>query len=184
MAQRFLADLELGGEEARRAVVDFMPASFAAVDALCGAYQRAERRRVFTTPKSFLELIKLYRSLLVGGEWRLGRGEGQGCMQRHAVCALPAALKHSLAAGHAQCRCLGRALTLRPHLSHPPPAGRQAADGAGQHRAAGGGADQAAQDAGGGGHAGGAGGRLAGLWAVGWEVTNAPLKAGSSTPRC
>ncbi|EFN60095.1 hypothetical protein CHLNCDRAFT_133411 [Chlorella variabilis] len=64
VARKNLEDLEVESEDVRKAVVEFMPASFAAVGAMAKQYLRAERRRVYSTPKTFLELIKLYRSLL------------------------------------------------------------------------------------------------------------------------
>jgi hypothetical protein len=44
VAGRFLADLQADTEEVRRAVVEFMPASFAAAGAMARRYQREERR--------------------------------------------------------------------------------------------------------------------------------------------
>ncbi|KAI3429649.1 hypothetical protein D9Q98_005734 [Chlorella vulgaris] len=64
VAGKFLDDLEVESEEVRKAVVEFMPASFSSVGATARKYLGEERRRVYSTPKTFLELIKLYRSLL------------------------------------------------------------------------------------------------------------------------
>eukprot|EP00966_Prymnesium_polylepis_P115111 2660370-Prymnesium_polylepis.1 len=41
-----------------------MPYSFIAVEKVSGQYMELERRYNYTTPKSFLELIALYRSML------------------------------------------------------------------------------------------------------------------------
>jgi hypothetical protein len=48
----------------RAAVVEFMPYSFAAVNKMSKRFLEAERRHNYTTPKTFLELIKLYKSVL------------------------------------------------------------------------------------------------------------------------
>ena len=41
-----------------------MPISFENVNKLSGKLYEIERRHVYTTPKSFLELIKLFKSML------------------------------------------------------------------------------------------------------------------------
>lgn len=64
VARKFLADVHLGMDAAREAVIEFMPHSFATVNAACKRFFVAERRYNYTTPKTFLELIKLYKSLL------------------------------------------------------------------------------------------------------------------------
>ena len=75
VGQRFLTGLELGdnmhtGEKGatrgkvRMAIEKFLPYSFEAVNDMTHEFKRVERRFVYTTPKSFLELLKLYNSLL------------------------------------------------------------------------------------------------------------------------
>eukprot|EP00878_Enallax_costatus_P012531 GHUV01013087.1.p1 GENE.GHUV01013087.1~~GHUV01013087.1.p1 ORF type:complete len:2750 (+),score=1040.15 GHUV01013087.1:633-8882(+) len=64
VARKFLDDLELESDAVRNAVVEFMPFSFAAVNKTSKAFFEAERRYNYTTPKTFLELIKLYKSVL------------------------------------------------------------------------------------------------------------------------
>lgn len=64
VALKFLADLEVESEEVRQTVVAFMPFSFSSVNETSKKYLELERRYSYTTPKSFLELIKLYRSIL------------------------------------------------------------------------------------------------------------------------
>ena len=61
---RFLKDEELGTAEAQASVINFMPYSFVAVESLSLRYQIDERRYNYSTPKSFLELIALYRAML------------------------------------------------------------------------------------------------------------------------
>ena len=64
VAAHFLEDIELGTPEAREGVVGFMAYSSTSVDEACNRYRELERRNVYTTPKSFLELIKLYKNML------------------------------------------------------------------------------------------------------------------------
>ena len=64
VARKFLAEVDLGADAVRDAVVEFMPYSFSAVNAASKRFFDAERRFNYTTPKTFLELIKLYKNLL------------------------------------------------------------------------------------------------------------------------
>ncbi|CAE7610116.1 ODA11 [Symbiodinium microadriaticum] len=67
VAQKFLTKLdELGAQDspARLAIVDFFPHSFEAVNQLSQKFIQEEKRFAYTTPKSFLELIKLYSGML------------------------------------------------------------------------------------------------------------------------
>jgi dynein heavy chain, axonemal len=64
VAKKFLDGIQLGEESVRSAVVDFMPYSFSAVNKTSAKFLAAERRHVYTTPKTFLELIKLYKNVL------------------------------------------------------------------------------------------------------------------------
>lgn len=47
---------------------------------VCDCRMQAERRHVFTTPKTFLELIKLYKSLLKKKREEAS-GRAVGCME-------------------------------------------------------------------------------------------------------
>jgi dynein heavy chain len=51
-------------EEVRQAIVKFMPFSFTIVNQFSDEIKEVERRFVYTTPKSFLELVKLFKSML------------------------------------------------------------------------------------------------------------------------
>jgi len=51
-------------EEVRTAICKFMPFSFAVVNNFSEKIKEVERRFVYTTPKSFLELVKLFKSML------------------------------------------------------------------------------------------------------------------------
>ena len=64
MAKRFLNDIELGTPATKDAITKFMPFSFAAVNKASEDYLHQEKRYNYTTPKSFLELIYLYRNML------------------------------------------------------------------------------------------------------------------------
>jgi dynein heavy chain, axonemal len=63
VAAKFLEDLEMP-EDVRDAVVRFMPFSFKTVNIQSENVFNQERRFVYTTPKSFLELIKLFKGML------------------------------------------------------------------------------------------------------------------------
>lgn len=64
VARKFLEDVDLGSDSVRDAVVEFMPFSFSTVNAASKRFFESEKRYNYTTPKTFLELIKLYKSLL------------------------------------------------------------------------------------------------------------------------
>ena len=61
VASKFLLDTEMPTDEVREAIVKFMPFSFKVVNEFSAKIFEAERRYVYTTPKSFLELIKLFK---------------------------------------------------------------------------------------------------------------------------
>lgn len=64
VGQRFLDGVDLGVDSVHNAVVDFAPAAFAAVGDVAARFAAAEHRHVYQTPKSFLEFIGLFKSLL------------------------------------------------------------------------------------------------------------------------
>ena len=64
VANRFLEEEDIGEEDMRKAIINFMPISFENVNKLSTKLFEVERRYVYTTPKSFLELIKLFKSML------------------------------------------------------------------------------------------------------------------------
>jgi len=63
VADKFLADIEMPSDEVRKSIVSFMPFSFKIVNQQSQVVYDMERRYVYTTPKSFLELIKLFKSM-------------------------------------------------------------------------------------------------------------------------
>jgi dynein heavy chain len=64
VSKRFLGELDLGTDAEKANIISFMPYSFLAVNAASAQYMERERRYNWTTPKSFLELISLYKSML------------------------------------------------------------------------------------------------------------------------
>jgi len=64
VSERFLGEIELGEDEIKDAIIKFMPFSFTEVQAASADFLQKEKRYNYTTPKSFLELIALYKSML------------------------------------------------------------------------------------------------------------------------
>ena len=64
VGKKFLSNIDLGAGEERDVIERFLPFSFEAVNKATVEFKAKERRFVYTTPKSYLELIKLYGSLL------------------------------------------------------------------------------------------------------------------------
>jgi dynein heavy chain len=64
VGKKFMSAVDLGEEKIRNVVEAFLPFSFTKVNDMATKFRLAERRHVYTTPKSFLELLKLYASLL------------------------------------------------------------------------------------------------------------------------
>ena len=74
-----MADVDLGSQAIRNVVESFLPYSFTQVNQMANKFRLAERRHVYTTPKSFLELLKLY-SMLLGSK----RSDANGSIDRLA----------------------------------------------------------------------------------------------------
>jgi len=68
VASKFLSDVEMASDEIRDGIVRFMPYSFRVVNDMSNLILEQERRHVYTTPKSFLELIKLFKVMLLKKE--------------------------------------------------------------------------------------------------------------------
>lgn len=64
VAAKFLEDVEMPSPEVRKSIERFMPFSFKVVDQQAKLVLAQERRYIYTTPKSFLELIKLFKGML------------------------------------------------------------------------------------------------------------------------
>ncbi|XP_065180851.1 dynein beta chain, ciliary-like [Sycon ciliatum] len=64
VSQRFIADVDLIPNEVKSSVSKFMAYAHSSVQELSKEYLSSERRYYYTTPKSFLEQIKLYQNLL------------------------------------------------------------------------------------------------------------------------
>jgi len=71
VAKKFLGDVELGTDETKAAITKFMPFSFGCVNQASGEYLATEKRYNYTTPKSFLELIYLYKNMLANNRKQL-----------------------------------------------------------------------------------------------------------------
>ena len=61
VAIKFLAEVDMASDEIRNGIEKFMPYSFKTVDQYSEKILEQERRYIYTTPKSFLELIKLFK---------------------------------------------------------------------------------------------------------------------------
>eukprot|EP00904_Undaria_pinnatifida_P003126 jgi/Undpi1/12814/HiC_scaffold_7.g02481.m1 len=64
VGRKFLSEMDLGSDGIRAAIERFLPLSFKVVNTAAESFKTVERRHVYTTPKSFLELLKLYNVLL------------------------------------------------------------------------------------------------------------------------
>ena len=64
VATNFLKEENLGEQEVHDSIVKFMPFSFKVVNDLSREMLEREKRYIYTTPKSFLELIQLYKSMV------------------------------------------------------------------------------------------------------------------------
>jgi dynein heavy chain len=64
VATNFLAEEDLGEPYMKKAIVSFLPFAFQNVNNIANDFLEVEKRSVYTTPKSFLECIKLYKTLL------------------------------------------------------------------------------------------------------------------------
>ena len=64
VAEQFLAEVDLGGEDIRKIVIDYMPFSFETVNRAAIKCYELEKRHVHSTPKSFLELLNLFINML------------------------------------------------------------------------------------------------------------------------
>lgn len=64
VAAKFLEEVEMPSPEVRKSIEKFLPFSFKVVGQQSALVFQEERRYIYTTPKSFLELIKLFKSML------------------------------------------------------------------------------------------------------------------------
>jgi dynein heavy chain len=71
VADKFLAEVEMASDEIRAGITKFMPYSFKIVNEFSEKILDQERRFVYTTPKSFLELIKLFKVMYARKEGEL-----------------------------------------------------------------------------------------------------------------
>jgi dynein heavy chain, axonemal len=64
VGKKFLSQTELGDAEVTKAIEHFVPTAFVAVNKMCKTFAAAESKYVYTTPKSYLEMLKLYIGIL------------------------------------------------------------------------------------------------------------------------
>ena len=64
VANKFLADTDLDTEELREKIAINMAETHLSINVANDRFRKYERRNNYTTPKSFLELISFYKSLL------------------------------------------------------------------------------------------------------------------------
>lgn len=64
VAAKQLEDVEMASPEERKSIIEFMPYSFQTVNDFSSLVFQKEKRHIYTTPKSFLELIALFKSML------------------------------------------------------------------------------------------------------------------------
>lgn len=64
VGKKLLANTDLGHPEVAKAVEHYMPTAFLAVNKTCKRFATAESKYVYTTPKSYLEMLHLYNSML------------------------------------------------------------------------------------------------------------------------
>jgi len=104
VGRKFMAEVDFGsGNGIRNAIEQFLPFSFTQVNSVANKFRTVERRHVYTTPKSYLELLKLYNGLLSKkraeadqGIDRLANGLTKLRETAAAVANIEAALKISL----------------------------------------------------------------------------------------
>lgn len=73
VAEKFLAEVDMASDEIRAGITKFMPYSFKIVNEYSAKILEQERRFVYTTPKSFLELIKLFKVMFNKKEGELAK---------------------------------------------------------------------------------------------------------------
>jgi len=64
VADKALAEIELLSDTETHILAAFMPESFEGVNKMCDTFKTDESRQVYTTPKSYLELLKVFKTLL------------------------------------------------------------------------------------------------------------------------
>jgi len=64
VGKKLLANTDLENPEVMKAVEYFMPTAFIAVNKTCKSFAAAESKFVYTTPKSYLEMLHLYNKML------------------------------------------------------------------------------------------------------------------------
>ena len=64
VGSKVISKAKVGDAEVVKAVEAFLPSSFTALGRMCKSYHAAEGKQVYTTPKSFFEMLALFQTLL------------------------------------------------------------------------------------------------------------------------
>jgi len=64
VGKKFLQQVPVGTPEVLKSVENFMPSSFVAVNKMCKSFAQTEGKFVYTTPKSYLEMLNLFQNML------------------------------------------------------------------------------------------------------------------------
>eukprot|EP01033_Poteriospumella_lacustris_P003465 gene3469-2562_t len=64
VGKKVLSQMDLGDAEVTKAIEHYMPTAFLAVNKACKVFAASESKYVYTTPKSYLEMLQLYRKML------------------------------------------------------------------------------------------------------------------------
>ena len=89
----------MDSDEIREGIVKFLPFSFATVQKYSDLILQQERRAVYTTPKSFLELINLFKVMLNEKKGNIEKQRDQydsGCIKLEATQESVAALEENI----------------------------------------------------------------------------------------
>ena len=89
----------MDSDEIREGIVKFMPYSFSTVDKYSAKIMEEERRAVYTTPKSFLELINLFKVMLAEKKGNIEKSKEQydsGVVKLEATQESVAALEENI----------------------------------------------------------------------------------------
>lgn len=64
VGKKVLATMDLGIPDVTKAIEIYMPSAFIAVNKMCKIFAASESKFVYTTPKSYLEMLALYKQML------------------------------------------------------------------------------------------------------------------------
>eukprot|EP01038_Epipyxis_sp_PR26KG_P005447 gene5447-7540_t len=64
VGKKILSNTDLGSPDVAKAIENYMPVAFVAVNKMCKIFAASESKYVYTTPKSYLEMLNLYTIML------------------------------------------------------------------------------------------------------------------------